>query len=194
MADDHKTVLRRYLRIQRESLAHKLGGLFERDARAPMTPTGTNVLGVFKHVVSVEAGYLGVVFGRPFPAPTPWLAMDAEPNADLWSTPEQTIARTRDFAARVWTHTDRTIADLELDSRGWVPWWGERGSVTLQQILVHLIAEYARHGGHMDVVRELIDGQVGTRVDDPNLPSSDPDWWARYVRRLRAVADQFPTS
>ena len=54
-----------------------------------MTPTGTNLLGLVKHVASVEAGYLGDVFGRPFPEPLPWFDEDAEPNADMWATADE---------------------------------------------------------------------------------------------------------
>ena len=53
-----------------------------------------------------------------------------------------------------------TIEALTLDSPGRVPWWWppERQQVTLQQIMVHVTVEIARHAGHADIVRELIDG------------------------------------
>ena len=58
-----KADLHRYLQIGREALVWKLDGLSEYDIRRPMTPTGTNLLGIVKHVASVEAGYLGDVCG-----------------------------------------------------------------------------------------------------------------------------------
>lgn len=85
-----KADLHRYLQVARESLLWKLDGLSEYDIRRPMTHTGTNLLGIVKHVASVEAGYLGDVMGRPFGQTFPWFAPDAEPNADMWATPDET--------------------------------------------------------------------------------------------------------
>lgn len=62
---DDKGILLKYLRARRGELLAKLDGLDEYDIRRPMTPTGTNLLGLVKHVASVELGYFGEVFGRP---------------------------------------------------------------------------------------------------------------------------------
>ena len=62
---DDKAILHSYLRTRRADLLGKLDGLSEYDVRRPMTPTGTNLLGLVKHVASVELGYFGEVFGRP---------------------------------------------------------------------------------------------------------------------------------
>ena len=62
---DHKAVLQRYLTQERRLLLSRLDGLSERDVRWPGTPTGTNLLGVVKHVASMELGYFGEVFDRP---------------------------------------------------------------------------------------------------------------------------------
>ena len=86
MADpDPKAHLHHYLREAREALLGKLDGLPEYDVRRPLTPTGTNLLGLVKHVASVTAGYFGEVFDRPFPEPIPGLSLDAEPNTDMWA-------------------------------------------------------------------------------------------------------------
>jgi hypothetical protein len=82
-ASDPKADLHRYLQAGREALLWKLDGLSEYDVRRPMVPTGTNLLGLVKHLASVEAGYFGETFGRPFEEPLPWLDDGAEPNADL---------------------------------------------------------------------------------------------------------------
>jgi hypothetical protein len=87
--DDPKDVLHRYLQIAREALLWKLEGLSEYEARRPMTPTGTNLLGLVKHDASVEAGYLGDTFGRPFPESLPWFDDGAEVNADMWATVDE---------------------------------------------------------------------------------------------------------
>lgn len=157
-----------------------------------MTPTGTNLLGLVKHVASVEAEYLGDVFGRPFPEPLPWFAEDAEPNADMWATAEESREDILALYDRVRAHADATVEALDLGARGAVPWWPEdRRGVTLHQILVHLIAETGRHAGQADIARELIDGAVGLRAGNDNLPPQDAAWWADYRARLDEVASQF---
>ena len=118
MADaDHKADLQRYLQVARDALVWKLDGLSEYDVRRPMVPTGTNLLGLVKHVASVEAGYLGEVFGRPFPDPMPWTDVEAEPNADMWATADESPQQILELYRRVWAHSDATIDALGLDAR-----------------------------------------------------------------------------
>ncbi len=62
--------------------------------------------------------------------------------------------------------------------------------MTLHRILVHVIAETDRHAGHADIVRELIDGAVGLRVDNDNMAPGDKSWWEDYRNRLERVARQ----
>jgi len=188
---DAKSDLKRYLQTAREALLWKLEGLSEYDVRRPMTPTGTNLLGIVKHVASVEAGYLGDCFGSPFPQKFPWFADDAEPNADMWARADESRADIIDLYHRVWAHSDATIDRLDLDSTGRVPWWPpERAEVTLHLILLHMIAESNRHAGHADIVREMIDGEVGLRADNDNMPEVDEKWWASYRHRLEHTARQ----
>ena len=186
---NQKEILHRYLRSGREALLWKLDGLSGYDLLRPLVPTGTNLLGLVKHVASVEAGYLGDVFDRPFGEPLPWLDEDAEANADMWATVEESRADVVGLYRRVWAHSDATIETLTLDAVGRVGWWPEdRRDVTLQQILVHMIAETHRHAGHADLVRELIDGSAGLRKDNENLPPGDQAWWAAYRDRLERSA------
>ena len=119
----------------------------------------------------IELGYLGDVFGRPSSIQLPWFAQDAPDNADMWATADQSRADIIGLYHASWTHGDAVIEELPLDARGEVPWWaaGTR-TVSLEQILVHLIAETNRHCGHADIVRELIDGSVGCREGNTNLP------------------------
>ena len=186
---DPKAELHTYLQIARDALLWKLDGLAEYDLRRPMTPTGTNLLGLVKHVASIEPGYLGEVFGRPFGEPLPWLADDAEPNADMWATADESVDFVLGLYRRAWAHSDATIEALDLDSLGQVPWWPpERREVSLHKILVHVIAETNRHAGHADIVRETIDGAAGLRADNDNLAPGDQAWWAAYRARLEQVA------
>jgi uncharacterized damage-inducible protein DinB len=189
---DQKADLHRYLQIARDALVWKLDGLSEHDIRRPMVATGTNLLGLIKHVASVEFGYFGETFGRPFDEPLPWLDEGAEPNADMWATADESREQIIDVYHRAWAHSDATIDMLDVDAVGHVPWWpAERSEVTLHRILVHMIAETNRHTGHADIVRELIDGAAGLRMDNDNLTPGDPAWWANYRTRLDQVADQF---
>jgi hypothetical protein len=133
--------------------------------------------------------YLGDTFGRPFGEPLPWFADDAEPNADLWATPDESGEQIVGLYHRVWAHS--TIDALALDATGHVPWWPEdRREVTLHRILIHMIAETDRHAGHADIVRELIDGAAGLRPDNDNMPPADQAWWADYRTRLEQAAQQ----
>ena len=100
----------------REALLWKLEGLSDCDVRRPLVPTGTSLLGLVKHVASVEAGYLGDTFGRPFGEPMLWLDDDAEPNADMWATTDETRDGIVALYRRVWRHSE--------DERAAFPWAG----------------------------------------------------------------------
>jgi hypothetical protein len=184
-----KADLARYLKGGREAVLWKLDGLSEYDVRRPVVPTGTNLLGLVKHLASVEAGYFGETFGRPFPEPLPWFDDDAEPNADMWATADESREQIIGLYQRVWAHSDATIDALDLAATGRVPWWpADRDEVTLHRVLVHMISETDRHAGHADVVRELIDGAAGLRKDNDNLAPGDEAWWQEYRERLERVA------
>jgi hypothetical protein len=186
---DFKAELQLYLQRGRDALVWKLDGAGEYDIRRPMTPTGTNLLGLVKHVASVEAGYFGETFGRPFGEPMPWLDEGAADNADLWATPAESREQITGLYRRVWAHSDRTIKELPLDAIGHVPWWpAERNEVTLHRILVHMVAETDRHAGHADIIRETIDGAAGHRADSSNLPDGDQAWWEDYRATVERAA------
>jgi uncharacterized damage-inducible protein DinB len=189
---DQKADLQRYLQRNRDALLWKLDGLSDYDMRRPMTPTGTNLLGIVKHVASVEAGYLGETFGRPIDIPIPWFDEGADPGADMYAAAEESRDYIVDFYKQVWAHSDNTIETSDLDAVGHVPWWpAERSEVTLHQILVHMINESARHAGHADVVRELLDGAIGVSATNTNAPDVDDPIWGPYRERLEAIARQF---
>lgn len=187
-----KAILQHYLQVAREALVWKLDGLSEREARLPRTPTGTNLLGIVKHCANVEAGYFGMVFDRSFPTPDDLVPVDAfesDPQADWYATEDETLDGLVDLYRRVWAFSDETIEQLPLDAPGRVPWWGDRGDVTLHQIMIHVVDDIARHAGHADILREQIDGSVGLKDDNTNIP--DELDWAAYVDRLTEIADRF---
>lgn len=186
---DVKTDLLVYLQDARDALLWKLEGLSEYDVRRPMTATGTNLLGLVKHLTGAEAAYFGAAFGRPVAAPPLWIAGAAEPNADLWATAQEKREQIIEDYRRVCAHSDVTIESLALDTVGRVP-WGARLELPLRRILVHMIAETHRHAGHADIVRELIDGFTGQRRDGLNVAQGDPAWWEGYRNRLEQAARQ----
>lgn len=186
---DPKATLHRYLRVQRDTLLAKLDGLSERDLRWPMTPTGTNLLGLVKHVASVQLGYFGEVFDRPAGRALPWFDKGAEVNADMWATADETRDEIIDLYRFSSAHADATIEALDLDAPGLVPWWPpERRHVTLHQILVHMTVETARHAGHADIIREFTDGSAGN--NDGNLPEQTAAEWSAYRSRLERAAEE----
>jgi hypothetical protein len=191
VAVDEKGTLLEYLRRCRVALLAKLDGLGEYDVRRPMTPTGTNLLGLVKHVAYVQLGYFGEVFGRPSGRPYPWEAEGVEEDVDLWAAPDESrddVVELYRFAA---AHADATVEALPLDAVGEVPWWrDERRHPTLHTILVHACVEVARHAGHADVLRELIDGSAGLSPDNTNLAERSADEWAAFRARVEAAARQ----
>jgi uncharacterized damage-inducible protein DinB len=188
---DPKGDLHDYLQEARDAVLWKLDGLSEYDIRRPLVPTGTNLLGLVKHLASVEFGYFGDVFGRPYDEPLPWMAEGAEVNADMWATADQSREEIVGLYRRAWAHSDATISALALDTTGRVPWWGaDHNEVTLHKVLVHMIAETHRHAGQADIVRELIDGAAGLLPGNGNLPPRDRAWWESYRARLERVAQE----
>lgn len=171
----------------------KLDGLGEYDLRRPMTPSGSNLLGVVKHLASVQAGYFGDTFGRPWPEPMPWIDDGAEINDDMFATADESSEWVRDFYRRSWEHARETFAVTELDDTGTVPWWPpERRHPSLRAVLLHMTVETARHAGHLDIVRELIDGQLGRFADDASIPGGDEIDWPAYVAKVDAAAHAAP--
>ena len=180
---DPKSTLVDGLGLLNEQVLHKLDGLSEYDLRRPMTPTGTNLLGLVKHLASVQAGYFGETFGRPFPEDLPF--DDDDPQADMYARADEPSESVIAFYRASWRHALETFAERDLDSVGSVPWWSEP-EVTLHQILVHMTNETARHAGHLDIVREMIDGDIGRSAGDSNI--ADGFDWPAYVEKLEAIA------
>ncbi len=188
---DAKGLLHRYLKAVSDALVWKLEGLDEYAVRRPLTATGTNLLGLVKHVAGVNSEYFGSVFGRPFPEALPWLEQDVADNADFWATASESREYIIGVYQRVWAHTEATIEALDLDATGRVPWWPpERNTVTLYQILVHMVAELNRHTGHADILREQLDDSAGLNQRNANLPDHDEAWWANYRGEVEAAARQ----
>lgn len=188
---DAKQDLHRYLKAGREAMLWKMDGLSEYDVRRPLVPTGTNLLGLVKHLASIELGYFGDCFGRPHNEDLPWFSDEAEANADMWATADEIRDGILALYDRAASHSDATIDELELDSPGRVPWWGPNGDVTLHRLLIHVATETHRHAGQADIVRELIDGSAGLLPGRENLPERDQAWWGEYRNRVEQAARQY---
>jgi hypothetical protein len=180
--------LLRYLQQSREALLGALDGLGEYDIRRPMTPTGTNLLGLVKHVAGVELGYLGDCVGRPSPVALPWVDDGSIwDGADMWAAAGESRESIADLYRAAWRHTDKSVVQLGLDAPATVAWWpAERRETTLGSLLVRVVDETARHAGHADILRELIDGRGGRDHDD----QGDPETWEKYLRAVQRAADQ----
>jgi uncharacterized damage-inducible protein DinB len=139
----------------RDVVLWKLEGLDDEQLRRPMTPSGTNLLGLVKHLAAVEYGWFCETFGRGT-EPLPFDEND--PDADLRVEPGETTADIVAFYGRSRVAADRVIDELEVDDLG-TAWFGD--PVSMRWVLVHMIEETARHAGHMDILRELIDGAAG---------------------------------
>ncbi|MEU7529481.1 DinB family protein [Saccharothrix sp. NPDC042600] len=196
MIDDFaKRYLHTDLREAREAVLRKLDGLSEYDIRRPLTPTGTNLLGLVKHLALSESRYFGEVFDRPFPEPLPRWDDLAQRGKDMWATEHESRTEITARYQRVWTHADETITALAVDAPGHVPWW-PRPNVLLFNVLVHVLTETSRHAGHADILREQLDGAV--EMDPAALArrGQDATFWANrraeVERAARAAAAPEP--
>jgi hypothetical protein len=150
-----KESLRVALQRHRNVVRWKVDGLDDEQLRRPMTPSGTNLLGLVKHLAAIEYNWLVEPFGRPT-EPLPF--DDEDENADLRVEPHETTADILAFYARACAAADEVIEATGLDELG-TAWFGAQ--VSMRWALVHMVEETARHAGHMDIVRELLDGATG---------------------------------
>jgi hypothetical protein len=182
-----KEYLHNDLREVRKVMLWKLDGLSEYDIRRPLTSTGTNLLGLVKHLSSTEARYFGDVFGRSFPEHLTWWDDDAEFEADKWVTADETRADIVERYRRSWAHADATIDASNLDTSGHVPWW-PRPNVKLFNIIVHVLIETNRHAGHADILREQIDGAVGTDAGTAAWYDQGSAFWSAHRAKIEDAA------
>ncbi|MGH3422045.1 MAG: DinB family protein, partial [Streptosporangiaceae bacterium] len=178
---DLKDELHDKLRDGRAVLLSKLDNLSEYDRRRPMTPTGTNLLGLVKHLAGLEYLYLGGSFGYPAPEILSWVEDGSIwQGADMWATPGESTEYITGLYRRACAHADGVIARLDLTAPGSVAHWPEeRRATTLGFLLIRMVAETAQHAGHADIIRELIDGKGGPDQDD-----FDESTWREYIAQI----------
>jgi len=175
------------LRWIRGAMLWKLEGLPDYDIRRPLTPTGTNLLGLVKHLATWEARYFGEVFGRPFPQPLPRWDDETASGTDFWATEQETRDEIIGFYRRAWEHSDATINALPIDAPGHVPWW-PRPDVKLFNIMVHILSETSRHAGHADILREQLDGAIGTGPESTASRDDSAAYWKSRYSKVEQAA------
>jgi Protein of unknown function (DUF664) len=185
--DFAKEYLHGDLRDVRKTMLWKLEGLSEYDVRRPLTRTGTNLLGIVKHLSISEAWYFGDVFGRSFPGGWPRWDDPAGHLDAMWAASNETCAEIVGRYREAWEHSDATIAVLDIDSQGHVPWW-PRPNVMLFNILVHMVSETNRHAGHADILREQLDGAVGFDAQSAAPTAIDADLWEKHQTAVEQAA------
>jgi len=150
-----KDSLHASLNRHRDVVLWKLEGLDDASLRRAVVPSGTTLLGLVKHLAAVEYSWFCETFERE----TEPLPVDPDdPDADLRVEPDETTVDIVEFYRRARAAADAVILELDVDDVG-TAWFGD--PVSLRWVLIHLIEETARHAGHLDILRELIDGATG---------------------------------
>jgi hypothetical protein len=144
-----RETLHALLQYQRESLVRKVTGIDDDAARRALVPSGTTLLWLMKHMAGAEITWVVMRFAG---ADTPPL--------DDTVHPDDTLAGAVDAYRSTWVRVDAIVSeapDLEVACRN----VGDDSPVNLRWVLMHLLEETARHAGHADILRELIDGYIG---------------------------------
>jgi uncharacterized damage-inducible protein DinB len=155
---DEKQSLYVSLDRHRDAVLWKLEGLDDTNLRRAMTPSGTNLLGMVKHLAAVEYSWFCQTFGR---ATEPLPFDDNDPDADLRVRPDETTEDVLAFYGRARAAADQVIDEVDLEQTG-TAWFGD--PVSMRWVLIHMVEETARHAGHVDILRELIDGMTGDHL------------------------------
>lgn len=164
MAADETGTLLGFLDFQRATLAWRTSGLTDEHLRRslPGHPSGMTLAGLLKHLAYVEDYWFSEVVGGDDTV-EPWASVDWEADGDWdWhSAAEDSGAALRELWEASLQRSRAVVAERLADLGATFPAWGGRADVSLRWVLTHMVEEYARHNGHADLLREVIDGQVG---------------------------------
>lgn len=187
--DHSKELLQEYLSDAREAIVYKAQGLNDHTARKPLTPTGTHILGVIHHLAITEYGYFGQCLNRTIDDPYIQNLLDIDdPQTDFLPPAQLSADKIITLYQESTAFADAGIRALPLNAPAEVPWWIRRRHTTLEHLMVHMIAETSRHAGHLDIVREQLDGFVGLRAAAPNLPDYSAAQWAEQYEAIDRLA------
>ncbi|MFC7527513.1 DinB family protein [Actinoplanes sp. GCM10030250] len=157
-AADRAEVVVKYLDFFRETLLAKVSGLPEEELRSSRLASGWTPLELVKHLRWVELRWIEWGFqGKP--VDDPW----ADRRDDRWYVaPEETLPELAGALRAQGAHTAAVLTSTDLAAIGKPgPRWDGAEPPPLERICFHLIQEYARHLGHLDIVAELAGGPVG---------------------------------
>lgn len=192
LAEAAKHHLHECLHWARNEVMPKLDGLDEYDVRRPMTRTGLNLLGLVKHLAFFEASYFGFVFDRPYSEAIPAVDQNFRNRDLMWVPADETREQVIEGYRRACRHADETIETLPNDAVGHVPWWGTN-EVPLFNVMAHMLGETRQHLGHMDLIREELDGRIGEDVE-PLSSREEADFarrWRRTEKAARVAGNRF---
>lgn len=189
--DELKNQLHSYLTATREAVLWKAEALSDYDLTRPLVPSGSNIVGIIQHLACVEFGYFVECFGQQ--ANEPLLTQidgSDEMDADMWVPAHIPTEEILEFYRRAISRANENILALDLAAPVTVPWWSEeKRNTTLGRLLIHMNVETARHAGHLDIIRELIDGSIGNRKVLPNLPPHNPEGWVTLRQKIQHAAE-----
>jgi len=155
--DDRREVLLEYLDFYRSTVRERVTGLDDAALRTSRLQSGWSPIELVKHLVNVERRW--IVWGfEGIALPDPW----ADSRDNRWyASPDDRIEDLLDAFDAGGRHTREVVMAHRLDDLG-APGdrWDGRPP-PLERVLLHLVQEYARHAGHLDIVRELVDGATG---------------------------------
>jgi uncharacterized damage-inducible protein DinB len=145
-----------FLDLHRATLLRKIAGLNDEQLRRRLVPSDTTLLGMVKHLGYVEQNWFQVTF-LGLDLPVPW--SEADPDADFRIEPDESTE-----SVLAWYQEQVALSRAIAAAAGSLDAKAKRAGredYTLRWIMVHMIEETARHNGHADILRELIDGATG---------------------------------
>jgi hypothetical protein len=148
------------LNRHRDAVVWKLQGLDDTELRQAMLPSGNTLLGLVKHLATWEYIWICRTFGHQ----AEQLPVDeGDDYADVRIDPGDSTAGILAFYSRARAAADQVIGEVDLDEAG-TTMFGD--TVSLRWAVIHILEDTARHAGHIDIMRELIDGMVGDHQRD----------------------------
>jgi uncharacterized damage-inducible protein DinB len=157
--DQEKAALADVLDTYRKIVVWKLAGLSRDDAIKPMVPTGTSLLGIVKHLAYVERWWFQAVLAK---SEVDFPSTDNDPDADWRIEDDETVSGIIDLYEQECAVSRGVLEEVSLEAD--YPLHDRTHSA--REIILHMIEELARHVGHMDILRELVDGVTGWGPDD----------------------------
>jgi uncharacterized damage-inducible protein DinB len=154
---DAVTLTRAFHHFLRDTLLWKCSGLSEEQLRWSPVESGTCLLGILKHSLYVERWWIAQHIGG-LDVEFPWT--EADPNAEWRVEPDDSLASIRALYLAEADRSDLVLASAAWDTVPPDPTGRDRG-FSVGWILTHMVEEVARHCGHADLIRELIDGETG---------------------------------